>query len=332
MLCDEIGSGTDPHEGTALAFSVLEDLAARGALVLASTHFGLLKAAVHDHPLMVNAAMDYDDRDLKPMFTFRVGDPGTSHAFDIAARMGLPVELLARARTMAGEERVQVEKLLSDLDRRARELADAELRTRVAANEQELLNRQLGERLKGIDKERKETLATLRKEGERALKEGRRELEAAIREIRSRGADQPSVVTARERLAALEERVRVEEEQRASRGLDPGRGREGAHPPPEPDGPRAGGARAEGGGRRRRAAPDPGLRGGAAGWTTRWRSPPRRRPEARRGRRARRPTAVPGPGTARRPRSRRRSTCGASAPRRAGNAWTGSSTGPFPPG
>lgn len=221
VLCDEIGSGTDPHEGTALAFGVLEALAARGALVLASTHFGLLKAAVHDHPLMVNAAMDYDDRDLRPLFTFRVGDPGTSHAFDIAARMGLPADLLVRARAMAGEERVQVEKLLSDLDRRARELADAELRARLAAAEQELLNTQLGARLAGIDKERKETLASLRKEGERAVRDGRRELEAAIREVRSRKADQPSVVTARDRLAELEQRVQVEQESRATEGWTP---------------------------------------------------------------------------------------------------------------
>ncbi|MBE0566832.1 MAG: Smr/MutS family protein, partial [Krumholzibacteria bacterium] len=221
VLCDEIGSGTDPHEGTALAFGVLEALAARGALVLASTHFGLLKAAVHDHPLMVNAAMDYDDRDLRPLFTFRVGDPGTSHAFDIAARMGLPADLLVRARAMAGEERVQVEKLLSDLDRRARELADAELRARLAAAEQELLNKQLDARLAGIDKERKETLASLRKEGERAVRDGRRELEAAIREVRTRKADQPSVVTARDRLAELEQRVQVEQESRAVAGWTP---------------------------------------------------------------------------------------------------------------
>ncbi len=216
VLCDEIGSGTDPHEGTALAFGVLEDLARQGALVLASTHFGLLKAAVHDHPLMVNAAMDYDDRDLKPLFTFRVGDPGTSHAFDIAARMGLPADLLARARSMAGEERVQVEKLLADLDRRARELADAELRTRTAASEQELLNRQLGERLAGIDKERKAEVARVRQEGQRTVTEGRRALEAAIREVRTRGADRPSVVLARDRLAELEAKVQVEEERRTS--------------------------------------------------------------------------------------------------------------------
>ena len=221
VLCDEIGSGTDPHEGTALAFGVLEDLARQGALVLASTHFGLLKAAVHDHPLMVNAAMDYDDRDLKPLFTFRVGDPGTSHAFDIAARMGLPADLLVRARAMAGEERVQVEKLLADLDRRARELADAELRTRTAANEQELLNRQLAERLAGIDKERKAEMARVRQEGQRAVADGRRALEAAIREVRTRGADQPSVVTARDRLAELEAKVQVQEERRAEAGWAP---------------------------------------------------------------------------------------------------------------
>ena len=216
VLCDEIGSGTDPHEGTALAFGVLEELAARGALVLASTHFGLLKAAVHDHPQMVNAAMDYDDRDLRPLFTFRVGDPGTSHAFDIAARMGLPPELLTRARAMAGEERVQVEKLLSDLDRRARELADAELRVRTAASESELLNRQLADRLSGIDKERKTTLEQVRRDAERAVREGRKALEAAIREVRTQGAAQPTVVTARERLAALEEKAQEEEQWRQS--------------------------------------------------------------------------------------------------------------------
>ncbi len=216
VLCDEIGSGTDPHEGTALAFGVLEDLAAKGALVLASTHFGLLKAAVHDHPHMVNAAMDYDDRDLRPLFTFRVGDPGTSHAFDIAARMGLPPELLKRARAMAGEERVQVEKLLSDLDRRARELADAELRVRTAAGESELLNRQLADRLSGIDKERKATLEQVRRDAERALKEGRKALEAAIREVRSGGAEKAAVVTARERLAEIEQKAREEEEAAAA--------------------------------------------------------------------------------------------------------------------
>ena len=129
----------------------------------------------------VNAAMDYDERDLRPLFTFRVGDPGTSHAFDIAARMGFPADLLDRAREMAGEERVQVERLLTDLDRRARELATAE---QTVSREQAQLatqNAELARRLKGLKKETRETLREARREAEAVVRQGRRAIENAVR-------------------------------------------------------------------------------------------------------------------------------------------------------
>ncbi len=204
VLCDEIGSGTDPQEGTALAFAVLEQLVARGARVLASTHYGLLKAAVHDHPRMLNAAMDYDEQDLRPLFTLRVGDPGTSHAFDIAARMGLPGDLLERARAMAGTERVQVEKLLADLDRRARELAVSSRELEQERARLAVLNGELEKRLAGISKERREILAAARAESEKLAREGRRAIENAVRAIKSSGADKAVVRSARDRVAALE--------------------------------------------------------------------------------------------------------------------------------
>jgi len=203
VLCDEIGSGTDPQEGTALAMGVLEKLVDRGARVLASTHFGLLKAAVHDHPQMVNAAMDYDEQDLQPLFSLRVGDPGTSHAFDIAARMGLPADLLVQARARAGTERVQVEKLLADLDRRARDLIrtqhDLEQERAVHASR----NRELEKRLADIEKERREILKATRKDAEELARQGRRAIEQAVRDIRSSGADKSVVRTARDRIAGL---------------------------------------------------------------------------------------------------------------------------------
>jgi DNA mismatch repair protein MutS2 len=203
VLCDEIGHGTDPQEGTALAFAVLEELAARGAIVLASTHYGLLKAAVHDHPAMANAAMDYDEQDLRPLFTFRVGDPGTSHAFDIAARMGLPPDLLERARAMAGEERVQIETLLADLDRRARELAETTRRLRLSEERARTRAAELESRLAGLDAERRRVLESTRREAEDLVREGRRAIENAVREIRSSGADRTVVKTARDRLENL---------------------------------------------------------------------------------------------------------------------------------
>ncbi len=208
VLCDEIGSGTDPHEGTALAFAVLERLIEKGAQVLASTHFGLLKSAVHDHGQMVNAAMDYNEKDLVPLYTFRVGDPGTSHAFDIAARMGLPLDLLDRAREMAGEERVQIEKLLSDLDRRAGDLAQQQHEMHLALEKQLALDADLEQRLKGLKKERKTVLEETQRSGEKLIREGRRAIEAAVREIKSEQAGKRIVKAARDRLDDVGQKIR----------------------------------------------------------------------------------------------------------------------------
>jgi len=207
VLCDEIGSGTDPQEGTALAFAVLARLTDSGALVLASTHFGLLKAAVHDHPRMVNAAMDYDERDLRPLFTFRVGDPGTSHAFDIAARMGFPEDLLDRARSMAGKERVQIENLLADLDRRARELTSAQEEVKLAGERADTLGRDLDQRLRGLRKERREMLKQASREAEDLVRQGRRAIEQAVREIKASGADKAVVKSARSHLENLKRKL-----------------------------------------------------------------------------------------------------------------------------
>jgi DNA mismatch repair protein MutS2 len=148
--------------------------------------------------------MDYDERDLRPLFTFRVGDPGTSHAFDIAARMGFAVDLLDRARRMAGEERVQIEKLLADLDRRARELASAQEEVNLETEKTRTLGRELEERLRGLKKERREILKKSSREVEDMLSQGRRAIEQAVRRIKESGADKPVVQSARRTLERLE--------------------------------------------------------------------------------------------------------------------------------
>ncbi len=207
VLCDEIGSGTDPEEGTALAFSVLEGLAERGARVLASTHFSLLKAAVDDHPHMINAAMDFDEESLAPLFTLRVGVPGASHAFDIAGRMDFPADLLARARARVGEERFRVERLLVELGARARELAEARDTARADAEAAARERRDLEARLDDIDGERRRSLAAARGEGERFLAEARRTLERVVRELRSGGADGRAIRYGKDALADLDARL-----------------------------------------------------------------------------------------------------------------------------
>ena len=203
VICDEIGSGTDPEEGTALAYSVLEGLAASGALVVASTHFSLLKAAVDDHPAMINAAMDFDEDSLRPLFSLRVGVPGASHAFDIAERLDFPVALLNRARDMVGEERFRVERLLVELSARARRLQEAQDAARQDAEDAARDRRDVAARLSGVDDERHRLLEAARGEGERFLAEARRTVERVVRELRSGGADGKAIRYGRDAVTDL---------------------------------------------------------------------------------------------------------------------------------
>jgi len=189
VLCDEIGSGTDPEEGSALAYTVLEALASRGATVVASTHYSLLKAAVDDHDAMINAAMEFDERSLRPLFRLRPGVPGASHAFDMAARMGFPGDLLARARERVGEARFRIERLLVELGTRSRRLGEAERAAREDAEAAARDRQDLTRRLAKIDEERAALLETARERGEGFLADARRTLERVVRELRSGGAD-----------------------------------------------------------------------------------------------------------------------------------------------
>ncbi len=211
VLCDELGSGTDPDEGSVLAYVMLDALAAQGATVLATTHYGLLKASVNDHPAMVNAAMDFDEETLLPLFSIRVGIPGGSHAFDIARRMSLPGDMIDRAAALLGQDRVQIEKLLTELSTRNRELVEAN--QRAASKERELLttSEKLKQQLADINKERKKVLAEARAEGERFIKESRRNLELAVKTIKETAASKKSVVDAKEVLENIKDSLPGEE-------------------------------------------------------------------------------------------------------------------------
>ncbi len=207
LLCDEIGGGTDPQEGTALALTVLDHLAARGALVVASTHYGLLKAAVAEHPAMINAAMDYDEVSLAPRFTLRIGAPGASHAFDIAARVGLDPALLAQARALVGEERYQLEQLLRELAQRARELAAQQQRWQRQLQELDRREAELAERAAELAQRVQDEQAAVRRRGEDLLREARRQLTAAVREVRRAGADQAAAHAARRQFHEVAQRL-----------------------------------------------------------------------------------------------------------------------------
>jgi len=124
VLLDELGAGTDPDEGAALAQAILEELAERGALVIATTHLEPLKAFASTHPRARNASVEFDTATLAPTFRLRYDQPGQSYALTIAARLGLGAELIARANAHRSEHAARLADLLATLDANARTEAE----------------------------------------------------------------------------------------------------------------------------------------------------------------------------------------------------------------
>ena len=139
VLLDELGAGTDPDEGAALAQAILEELEARGALVVATTHLEPLKAFAGTHPRARNASVEFDAATLGPTFRLRYGQPGPSYALAIAARLGLGAELIARAQGHRTAQQARMAELLARLDEHTR--AELERTDAIERREQETAGR-----------------------------------------------------------------------------------------------------------------------------------------------------------------------------------------------
>jgi DNA mismatch repair protein MutS2 len=124
VLLDELGAGTDPDEGAALAQAILETLAERGALVVATTHLEPLRAFASTHPRARNVSVEFDAATLSPTFRLRYDQPGQSWALAIAARLGLAPDLIVRAEAHRSEHAARLSQLLAQLDERNRSEAE----------------------------------------------------------------------------------------------------------------------------------------------------------------------------------------------------------------
>src|SRR5262249_49499298 len=118
VLIDEIGSGTDPSEGAAIAAGALNELAALCCLTIVTTHHGALKTVALESDRFQNAAMEFDLETLRPTYRYRAGIPGSSYAIEMAERMHLPETVLTYARELKGSASNKLEDLLIELEKK----------------------------------------------------------------------------------------------------------------------------------------------------------------------------------------------------------------------
>ena len=187
VLIDEMGTGTDPSEGAALAQAVLEELVGRGAFAVVSSHLSQLKVLAGEDSGIVNASLQFDPDRMEPTFRLVKGRPGRSYGLAIARRLGFPGHVLDRAEGYQEEGEARLEELLEQLERRERE---AEIQHAELQREQAIAERtraDLEERGQALREAERGAEEHARRDARRILLEAREEVEAAIAELRAAG-------------------------------------------------------------------------------------------------------------------------------------------------
>ncbi len=206
VLLDELGAGTDPVEGSALARAILSHLHRRRITTLVATHYSDLKTYAHATPGVENASVEFDVETLAPTFKLSIGLPGQSNALAIAARLGLARKIVSQASRLLTPEDLQVESLLTDIKRARDEAVAANLAAEEARAEAEQLKDQLQEQLAQIEQDRREILNRARHQARMELAEVRKELSAVSKAMKPE-IKPHRLVEAKARLKGLEEAV-----------------------------------------------------------------------------------------------------------------------------
>jgi DNA mismatch repair protein MutS2 len=193
VLLDELGAGTDPTEGSALAQALLDYFIRSGALVAATTHYAELKLYAHTTASARNASVEFDVETLRPTFKLTIGLPGRSQAFAIAERLGLPVPIVADARSRLTEEQQAFEETLASINATQVEVAEALLQARVAEERARAAQGAAEDERRRARRERDEAVKTARDEAERLVDEVRTEVRGIRRKLERETVTQRSL-------------------------------------------------------------------------------------------------------------------------------------------
>lgn len=215
FLVDELGTGTEPQAGGAIAEAVLSALNQMKAFGLVTTHYANLKLLADKEEGMINGAMLFDTKRMQPLFVLQTGKPGSSFAFEIARKIGLPDDVVAHAGELTGVSQLNFEQQLQQLEADKLALAQKERELRMA---DEMLNEVITKYkrlLRQLEDRKKAMISEAGREARNLIDKANRQIELTIKEIRESQAEKEKTKQLREQLQAFKPALELEAEQKA---------------------------------------------------------------------------------------------------------------------
>lgn len=222
VLFDELGAGTDPQEGAALAISILDEVNKRGARVIATTHYPELKAYGYNRESVVNASVEFDIETLSPTYRLLIGVPGRSNAFEISKRLGLKEDVIETARSHVSEDSNKIENMIASLEESRRQAEREHEDAKDLLKQAEMLHRDLQKQIMEYY-EKKETLQEkAKKEAKEIMEDAKKEAEAVISDLRKMQLEKRAeikeheLIDARKRLEDATPQIEIKKQQAAT--------------------------------------------------------------------------------------------------------------------
>jgi len=212
ILLDEIGASTDPAEGSAISMAILKELTARKQISIATTHQGVLKSFAYKSKGINNGSMEFDRKNISPTYRFRPDIPGSSYAFEISSRHGLPGYIIKNAKQYLGSEKQNLETLISDLDEKITNYNTMLRKSTTTKNDMLELKEHYNKKFEDLKKKEKLILKDATQKGKDIISTANRMIEKTVKEIRSSKADKKVVKDLRLNI--------VKEDDKISRKLD----------------------------------------------------------------------------------------------------------------
>jgi DNA mismatch repair protein MutS2 len=211
VLLDELGAGTDPSEGAALAMSILTHLHRLEARAIATTHYSELKAFAYNTPGIENASVEFDVETLKPTYHLLIGLPGSSQAFEIALKLGMPEHLIAESRKYISADTARMEEILKEIETDRRKAREDRIRSEEALVKGETLKKRYETEWSRFKEQKDALIREAKAEAREILLEARRDSENLLRRIREASKEELVGIVNESRTRINAELERLEE-------------------------------------------------------------------------------------------------------------------------